>query len=289
MPVLPTVSSVRARPLGLLALAVSCLTVSAAFAASDAADSQQAQPVRVAQADKISADDIINKALEKGNVGFSQGTATLKMDITNARGEVKSRTLDLKAMKDEDGLVRSLVKFTKPAEVAGISFLVLEKKDALPDQYVYVPAAKVVRRVAAGNSSSSFFGSDFAFIDLMPLPPSERDKVAVTRLADQKVGGQPAYVIEAIPKVEGAPYGKLVTYVHQKHLIPLKIDFFDDKMKPLKVLKVRKLKKLQGELVPIELVMRNVQVGSQTLLTIKKPNPKAKLSPSDFTEEAMQR
>jgi hypothetical protein len=264
--------------------AASCLAVSAALAAAEGE-----APVRVAQADKISADDIINKALEKGNVGFSQGTATLKMDITNARGEVKSRTLDLRAMKDDAGLVRSLVKFTKPAEVAGISFLVLEKKDALPDQYVYVPAAKVVRRVAAGNSSSSFFGSDFAFVDLMPLPPSERDKVAVTRLPDQKVGGQLAYVIEAIPKVEGAPYGKLVTYVHQKHLIPLKIDFFDDKMKPLKVLKVRKLKKLQGELVPIELVMRNVQVGSQTLLTIKNPNPKAKLSPSDFTEEAMQR
>ncbi len=264
--------------------AASCLAVSAALAAAEGE-----APVRVAQADKISADDIINKALEKGNVGFSQGTATLKMDITNARGEVKSRTLDLRAMKDDAGLVRSLVKFTKPAEVAGISFLVLEKKDALPDQYVYVPAAKVVRRVAAGNSSSSFFGSDFAFVDLMPLPPSERDKVAVTRLPDQKVGGQLAFVIEAIPKVEGAPYGKLVTYVHQKHLIPLKIDFFDDKMKPLKVLKVRKLKKLQGELVPIELVMRNVQVGSQTLLTIKNPNPKAKLSPSDFTEEAMQR
>lgn len=239
-------------------------------------------------ADDLTVDQIIEKALAKGQVGFDRGTATLKMDIYNAKGEVKSRTLELKAVR-ENGLVRSLVKFTKPAEVAGIAFLVLEKKDQLPDQYVYVPAAKVVRRVAAGNASSSFFGSDFAFVDLMPLPPSERDQVDLKRLDDADVGGQPTYVIEAKFRVEGAPYGKLITYVHQKHLIPLKIDFFDTQMKPLKTLKIKKLKKLKGELVPVEMVMKNVQTGTQTVLVVADPDPDAKLSPSDFTEEAMQR
>ncbi len=245
-------------------------------------------PAAAADNSNLTASQILDKALAKGTVGFSQGTATLMMNITNAKGETKSRTLDIKA-KREDGLVKSLVKFQRPAEVAGIAFLVIEKKDALPDQYVYVPAAKVVRRVAPGNASSSFFGSDFAFVDLMPLPASEADKVALKRLDDEEVGKQPTYVIEAVPQVEGSPYGKLVVYVHQKHLIPLKIDFFDDKMKPLKTLKVKKLKKIKGELVPVEMTMANSQQGSQTLVVISNPNPDAKLSDSDFTEEAMQR
>lgn len=266
----------------------SSVSVVRSFAIAGILSAFTAQGARAAT-DDLTVDQIVDKALAKGNVGFRQGTATLKMDITTERGEVKSRTLELKAMRSDDGLVRSLVKFTRPAEVAGISFLVLEKKDALPDQYVYVPAAKVVRRVAAGNASSSFFGSDFAFADLMPLPPSQRDKVDLKRLDDSDVGGQPTYVIEAIPRVEGAPYGKLITYVHKKHLIPLKVDFFDDKMKPLKSLKIKKLKKLQGELIPVEMVMKNVQKGSKTVLEIKDPDPAAKLSPSDFTEEAMQR
>jgi hypothetical protein len=242
-----------------------------------------------ANAEDLTADQIIDKALAKGTVGLDQGTAVLKMTITNQRGESKSRTLGLTAMKDKGGLVKSMIKFQKPAEVAGISFLVLEKKDALPDQYVYVPAAKVVRRVAAGNASSSFFGSDFAFVDLMPLPTNERDQVDMKRLPDTKIGGQPAYVMEAIPLVEGAPYGKLITYLHKEYFSVLKIEFFDGDKKPLKTLKVRKFKKIKGELVPVELTMSNIQKGSKTKLEILNPNPDAKLSESDFTQEAMQR
>jgi hypothetical protein len=243
-------------------------------------------------AEDLSAEQIIEKAMGKSNVGLTQGTATLEMTIINKRGEAKQRTLEIKAMRDAAGLMRSLVRFDKPAEVAGISFLVREKKDALPDQYVYVPAAKVVRRVAAGNAGSSFFGSDFTYGDLMPLPASERDKVKTTKLADQKVGGLEAYVIEIVPQIEGSPYGKVTTYVDKKHLSPLKVEFFDPKMKLLKVLNTKKLKKIKelgDDPVPVHLVMKNVQQNTRTELKIKTLNPKAKLSDADFTEEAMQR
>lgn len=234
------------------------------------------------------ADQIVEKALNKGAVGFKQGSATLQMNVVSAKGEAKQRTLELKAMRTPDGLLHSMVKFKKPAEVAGIAFLVHEKKDALPDQYVYVPQAKVVRRVAAGNATSSFFGSDFTFGDLMPLPVSQRDKVQITKLADQEVGGQPAYVLEVVPKIEGSPYGKIVAYVQKESLTPLKVEFFDPSQKPLKTLSVKKLKKIEGELVPVELHMESVS-GSRTELVVENPDPKAKLSESDFTEEAMQR
>ena len=243
-----------------------------------------------AHAEELSAQQIIDKALSQGAaVAFQRGTARLDMTIVNPRGEAKRRALEVKAMRGEDGLLRSLVRFTKPADVAGIAFLVREKKGALPDQYVYVPAAKVVRRVAAGNAGSSFFGSDFTFGDLMPIPDSERDKVKLTRLADAEVGKQPTYVIEAVPHIEGAPYSKIVTYVDKKLLTPLKIEFFDPAGKALKTLTVKKLKKIKGELIPIDVVMKNTQTGSRTELVIEAPDPEAKLSDADFTEEAMQR
>lgn len=237
----------------------------------------------------VTAEQILDKALAKSQVGFQQGTATLEMKIVSPRGEAKSRTLQVKAMRGEGGLLRSLVRFQKPAEVAGIAFLVREKKGTLPDQYVYVPAAKVVRQIAAGNASSSFFGSDFTYADLMPLPASERDKVKLTRLADSDVGGQPVYVVEAMPQFEGSPYSKLVTYVHTDHLVPLKVEFYDPQGKALKVLSVKKLMKVKDELVPVELVMTNVQQNSRTEISIVNPDPDAKLSEADFTEEAMQR
>jgi|GEM_PF-316247 len=240
--------------------------------------------------DNLTAEQIVEKALNKGFVGFKKGTAVMLMKIVNSRGEVKSRTLEIKGMVDDDGLARSLLRFQKPAEVAGISFLVRAKKDQLPDQYVYVPAAKVVRRVAAGNATSSFFGTDFTFADLMPLPASQKDNVKLTRLPDVEVGGRKSYVIEAVPTVEGSPYGKVVTYVDQKSMVPLKVEFFDSNKKPLKTLRIKKMKKMKdGTLLPVVLQMKNVQKGSKTILEIQKPNPRAKLTDADFTEEAMQR
>jgi hypothetical protein len=242
-----------------------------------------------AAAEDLTARQIADKALTKNQVGLQQGTAVLEMTIVSPRNEAKKRTLEVKAMRNDEGLLRSLVRFSKPAEVAGISFLVREKKDALPDQYVYVPAAKVVRQIAAGNAGSKFFGSDFTFGDLMPLPKSELNKVKLQRLDDAEVGKQPTYVIAATPQFEGSPYGKLLLYVHKEHLVPLKIEFFDPQMKLLKVLSVKKLKKIKGELTPVHLLMRNKQEGSRTELQILKPDPDAKLSDADFTEEAMQR
>ena len=247
-----------------------------------------------------SAEEIVVKALNRGAVGFQQGTATLKMTIVTTKGDAKERTLHISAMKDGDGMLKSMVKFSKPADVSGTAFLVLQKKDALPDQYVYVPKAKVVRRIAAGNATSTFFGSDFTYADLMPLPVSEKDKVAVEKLADGTVGGQAVYILQVTPKVEGSPYGRVIAYVQKELMVPLKIEFFDPQNQPLKSLLVRKLQKINvcpenskkkdgcEQHVPMEVEMK-AAVGSRTELVLEKVDPNAKLTEADFTEEAMQR
>lgn len=239
-------------------------------------------------AKELTAEEIVDKALGKGAVGFRQGTATIKMTIVSAKGEAKERTIEIKALRGEDHMLKSMVKFTKPADVNGTAFLVVEKKDALPDQYVYVPKSKVVRRIAAGNASSTFFGSDFTYGDLMPLPMSEKDKIAIEKMPDGDVGGQPVYVLVVTPKIDGAPYGKVIAHVHKDFLVPLKIEFFDNKQQPMKTLRVKKLQKVNNEQVPVELEMKAVS-GARTELVLETVDPQAKLLESDFTEEAMQR
>ena len=258
------------------------LLVACAFALSVPAFAQKGP------AKELSAEEIVEKALGKGAVGFKQGTATIKMTIVSAKGEAKERTLEVKAMRGEDQMLKSMVKFTKPADVNGTSFLVVEKKDALPDQYVFVPKSKVVRRIAAGNASSTFFGSDFTYGDLMPLPMSQKENIAIEKLPDGDVGGQPVYVLTVTPKIDGAPYGKIIAHVHKEHLVPLKIEFFDTKQQAMKTLRVKKLQKVNKEQVPVELEMKAVS-GARTELVLEKVDPEAKLLESDFTEEAMQR
>ncbi|OGQ14096.1 MAG: hypothetical protein A2138_21350 [Deltaproteobacteria bacterium RBG_16_71_12] len=257
-------------------------------------------PAASAAGKEPSAEEIVDKALNRGAVGFQQGTATLRMTIVTTKGDAKERTLEISAMKDGAGMLKSMVKFSKPADVSGTAFLVVQKKDALPDQYVYVPKAKVVRRIAAGNATSTFFGSDFTYADLMPLPVSEKEKVAVEKLGDGIVGGQAVYVLQVTPKVEGSPYGRVVAHVHKELMVPLKIEFFDPQGQPLKSLLVRKLQKIDvcpekakkkdgcEQHVPMEVEMK-AAVGSRTELVLEKVDPNAKLTEADFTEEAMQR
>jgi outer membrane lipoprotein-sorting protein len=250
--------------------------------------SLSSSPVHAGAAKELTAAEIVDKAMSRGAVGFKQGAATLQMTLVNAKGEAKARSLEIKAMRGKDGLLRSMVRFTTPADVNGMTFLVVEKKDALPDQYVFVPKAKVVRRVAAGNASSSFFGSDFLYADLMPLPVSEMKKVDIQKLADTDVGGQPVYALAVTPKIEGAPYGKIILYVHKQLMLPLKIEFFDAAQKPLKTMRVKRLQKVDNEQVPVEIEMKS-ENGSRTDLVLEKVDPNAALTEGDFTEEAMQR
>ena len=238
------------------------------------------------KADKLEAAEIVKKAMARNLFGLN-GSANATMVIHTAQGETKTRDLAVKLMRNKAGLQRALVTFRSPVEVKGTAFLVNERPDGLPDQYLFLPALKKVRRIAAGHATDSFMGSDFTYMDLSPMPQASEDQASYKRLPDARVGGQPAYVIETRIKVAGSPYSKIVTSVHQKYLLPLKVEFFDPFGKLLKVASIKKLKKFNGRLIPVTLEMKNMQKGSSTTLSLTELNLKAKLDEAMFTPEAM--
>jgi hypothetical protein len=234
------------------------------------------------------ADDIAKNTFNKTMMGVAKGTADMRMVIVDAQGAKKERKVSFKTMKSSDGLMRYLIKFESPADIKGTAFLVRERKGQLPDQYTYIPALKTSRRMAAGNASSSFFGTDFIYADLLPYPTDKKNDVVLKRAEDQKVGGQDAYVLEISPKVAESPYGKLKVYVQKDKFVTLQIEFFDKAGALLKVMRVRKLKAIEGQLTPVDIEMK-AQSGSKTELFIENINPKAVLGEDNFTESAMMR
>jgi uncharacterized protein len=194
-----------------------------------------------------------------------------------------------KALSGIENQLQYLIKFDKPAELKGTAFLVKERVEQLPDQYVYIPATKTVRRIAAGNATSSFFGSDFIYADMLPYPTDKKNTVSTKKLPEQILGGQSVYIIEVTPKMAESPYGKILFYIEKERLRASRIDFFDKSNKPLKTLEIRKFRVIEGKSIPVELEMKNQQTKSSTTITVDDINPKAKLSANDFTEAAMQR
>ncbi|MEW5853805.1 MAG: outer membrane lipoprotein-sorting protein [Myxococcota bacterium] len=239
----------------------------------------------------MSAQDIVTVAFDRNGSFYTNVKAGLRMTLTTAKGEQKVRDLEIRGIRTADGSVRTLVRFRSPADVAGTTFLVMQNPSGPPDQYLYLPNLKKVRRIAAGQASQSFMGSDFTFLDMSPVPAARADEVSYNRLPDAEIGGQPVYVVEVTPKLQGSPYSRVVVHVHKEHLIPLKVEFFDAVGAPLKTLSVKKLKKLKSsdgsKVVPLESEMRNLQKGSATVMSLEDVDLEAKLNPEDFTPAAL--
>lgn len=236
---------------------------------------------------KPTADEIAKDAFERAFVGLQKGTATIQMDITPETS--KSRTLSFKAMHTTDGLLRYLIKVVKPASLAGMSYLALQKKDGFPDQYMYTPSDKVVSQVAAGKGTSSFFGSpNITYADLGAYANGDKEKVELKLLDDTKIKGEDCYVLQITIKDTRSPYSQIIGNVRKSDRIPVEMSFYDQSKALLKTLTVLELGKVASASVPVKLEMKSVS-GSKTVLTIINSKPDARLSDSDFTTDAMQR
>lgn len=240
---------------------------------------------------KLSAEELVKAAYERNGQAYANIQARLKMVLTTAKGERNARDLEIRGVRTPEGLVRTIVRFRSPADVAGVAFLVMQNTSGPPDQYLFLPSLKKVRRIAAGQASQSFMGSDFTFLDMSPVPAAGAADVTYQRLPDGTVGGQPVAVAEVRPRLQGAPYSRVLVHVHKTFLIPVKAEFFDAVGAPLKVLLVKKLKKLKAQggdrVVPLETEMRNLQKGSATLISLEDVDLQTKQDVADFTPQSL--
>lgn len=246
--------------------------------------------VGMAFAEELSAEQILEKTSKQSVIGLENGTARVQMTIQKSPTEQKEQELAFWFLKDEKQKFQVLVRFEKPANLKGTAFRMRERAQGLPEQSIYIPASGAsVKQVPPGNAAGSFFGSDFLFADLMPMRQSPSD-AAVKRLPDSTIEQKAVYVVETIPKVTGSPYGKVVLYVDQKRMVPVRADFFDTKLQLLKQMEIQEWKKLDEQLsVPALVKMANRQKNSQTTLKLLQVNPKASLALKDFSDGAMTR
>ncbi len=238
----------------------------------------------LAQAGELTAQQIVDKALERNAFGFENALAKITLKLKSQNGNERTRNIEIRSMSVQ-GLSRTLVRFHSPADVAGTGFLVLEKKDASDEQYLYLPALGKVKRISGSQRHQKFMGTDLTYADLEWESLSKAD---LKRQADDKVGGTEAYVIEATPK-EGSDsqYSRTLTWIHKEAYVPIKVEYFDQAAKLMKTLSVRKLEKKDGKWVATDTAIKDVQVGSETLMTVDELNGKVKFTDADFTERAL--
>ena len=163
----------------------------------------------------------------------------------------------------------SLLRFVEPTDIEGTGLLTQDHPGEDSDQWLYLPALDRVRRISSSRKGGRFVGSDFYYEDL-------RDREVEMdhhRLAGKgKVGSLQCDILVSTPvDPDNSVYAKRVSCIHRKTLIPLQVDLYTKfGKKPIKRLRARKIKKIQGYWTVLDSTMYDLKTGHRTTLETEK-------------------
>lgn len=153
-----------------------------------------------------------------------------------------------------------LIRFTKPADQRGITFLSLPH-DVM---YVYFPAFKKIRRIASHVKNSTFAGTDFTYDDLSTFKYSKDYNPTLLSETDS------TYVLKLTPKPGvKKDYGYLKMWVDKKTYHILKIEFYDKSGNLWKILTFQNIRKIKNYWISGEMDMKDVKKQHTTLMKLK--------------------
>ena len=212
----------------------------------------------------ISGREIMEKvnARDVGDRSISE----MEMILIDKKG--KKRVRKLKTYGLEQGKdSKSLMIFISPADVKNTGFLTYDYDDYEKDddQWLFLPALKKTKRIAAGDKSGSFMGSDLNYSD---MTSPDLDLYDYTLMKETKVKGHKVWQIKAVPKskdeAKKSGYSKSVVFIRQDNYVMIRGVHWVHKKKRNKYLDVRKLEKIDGIWVSTEIHV-TTKSGKKTL------------------------
>lgn len=214
------------------------------------------------------AEEIIKSAKTQMNIS-SMGTRA-KMQIQNAGKTLSVLVIDQYSSKDKNGLQRTFIEFKEPANARGTRFLMLEQKNGMMDQRIFLPALGKVRRISAGaEDNESFMGTDFSYSDISFIT-RDTDLDTFKMLKEETLDGKKCNVIEAVSKDGNYPYSKTLIWAEKGNNLFWKAEFYDKKGQPVKIIELSGYKKIQNIMTPTITKLTTVAAGTSTIIELEK-------------------
>ena len=197
----------------------------------------------------------------------STSRSLVVMELIEKNGDTSSRQVEY-IIANKNDIAYSLVLFHSPANVKDTRFLSIEYPNKADDRWIYLPALKKVRRIAASEGGSSFMGTDFTYDDM-----AERDinKYEYQKLREEKTNDFDCWVVEVVPKSgTDSQYSRSIFWVDKESLLTVRVELFDKDGELLKTSVCEQIAQVQGHWSIIKNRMTNNRTGHATLLEIKK-------------------
>ena len=237
-----------------------------------------AAPARAADP---SADEIVKHSLESYYYAGNDMRARVSMKLINVQGKVRERELTMLRLNvGKSGGQRYYMYFHAPADVKATSFLVWKYPAKEDDRWIYVPALKQVKRIAADDKRSSFVGSDFTYEDV-----SGRDLEDETHalLRNEDLAGRSVYVVESRPRAPAA-YSRRLSWIDRERWLPLKEEYFDARNEPLRTFSADKVEQIGKQWMVTVRSMKNLQSGHHTEVVFRETEFDVGIKQDIFTE-----
>jgi len=177
------------------------------------------------------------------------------------------------------------ILFLQPADVRDMTFIVWKYPQRDSDRWLYIPAIKLVKRIAADDKRSSFVGSDFSYEDVSGRAVEEDNH---TLLREEKYAGKEVYVLKSVPKDEkSADFGYKVSWVDKGSFVLWKEEYYDKRGSLSRVFTADEVNTIQGFPTTVRRTMKNVQTGHRTEVTYEEVKYNLALADSLFSERSL--
>ncbi|MBW2271731.1 MAG: outer membrane lipoprotein-sorting protein [Deltaproteobacteria bacterium] len=188
------------------------------------------------------------------------GISDMEMILIDKRGKQRVRKIRTFSKKlgesgDDD---YGIMFFLSPADVKDTGFLTYDYDDPEKDddQWLFLPALKKTKRIAAGDKSGSFMGSDFSYADMSERP---LDRYDFTLMKEDEVDGHKVWQVEAVPKtkeeIDETGYTRRISFVRQDNHVVIRSVGWLKKGKRLRYFEVKSLELIDDIWVPTEMQM----------------------------------
>jgi negative regulator of sigma E activity len=217
-----------------------------------------ATPCRAAE--DPAARDLVKKVLDAAPKKSFEGNGTL------ASNRGWSREMKI-YHKDVGGVDSVYMEVLAPQDVSGTRFLMKDRAEGSDEQFIYIPAVKRAIKVSEETRKQPFLGSDFYIADLVKPDINAYD---YTFVGEEEVGGRKTKLVQATPRnPDGEIYSKTISALDPQELVIVRTQFFDKKGQLFKVLTVKKIEKIDGNVTPTEQEMADVPGATSSTLIVK--------------------
>lgn len=205
----------------------------------------------------------------QANLPTKSSEQQVVLKATDRAGSERELNAKIYWRKDDDARVQANVKISQPLDLAGSSYLLLER-ESRDDLFMYLPATQRSKRIVGSMMSQPLWGTDFSYEDIKRVQ-GVLDDGDVVRLEDHKLDEREVFQLKLTPAAkEESPYSYMLLSVDQETCVMSQIEFYAEQKKPAKRLTVdpTAFKKAEGRWYPAVMKMTDIKDGSYTTLEI---------------------